>query len=363
MVQVRRITESEAKRLQRIIRRGGGSQSVVTWRRAMVVLASAQGQKVSVIARMVQTSEDRVREMIRNFNEDGMDSLHPKWSEGRPSTFTPKVRARIIRIAIQRPEKFGLPFTAWSLAKLRDYLIKRRVVKSISKERLRQLLAEEQITFQRTKSWKESPDPEKEEKLARIEEVCSRHPDRVVAFDELGPLNIQPTPGVCWAPQGKAQRIPANYRRLQGVRHFLGCYLYAEDELFGKIVPKKGADTTVQALQMIRERFSDGKQIYVILDNIPYHKKDTVKDWAAENGIELCFTPTYASWANPIECHFGAIRHFVLKNCNYLNHRALSARLLAHVRWRNANRRDPKLLAIQRRERQKIRCERKTKAA
>lgn len=78
------------------------------------------GPKVSVIAKLVQTSEDRVREMIHIFNEAGMDSLFPRWSEGRPATFTPKVRARICRIARARPAKFGLPFTTWSLDKLRD---------------------------------------------------------------------------------------------------------------------------------------------------------------------------------------------------------------------------------------------------
>ena len=119
MVRVRELSENEAKRLQRIVRRG--AKDIVTWRQATVVLASAQGQKVSVIAKLVQTSEDRVREMIRNFNEAGMDSLFPKWSEGRPATFTPKVRARICRIARARPAKFGLPFTTWSLDKLRDY--------------------------------------------------------------------------------------------------------------------------------------------------------------------------------------------------------------------------------------------------
>ena len=35
----------------------------------MVVLASAGGNDVTAIARLVQTSEDRVREMIRRFNE------------------------------------------------------------------------------------------------------------------------------------------------------------------------------------------------------------------------------------------------------------------------------------------------------
>jgi transposase len=74
----------------------------------------------------------------------------------------------------------------------------------------------------------------------------------------------------------------------------------------------------------------------VILDNLNHHKGMDIRQWADENNVELLFTPTYASCANPIECHLGAIRHFVLKNCNYPTHRALAARLYAYLRWRNA---------------------------
>jgi hypothetical protein len=52
-----------------------------------------------------------------------------------------------------------LPFTCWSLSKLREQLIDRRVVEAISLERLRQILREFGITFQRTKTFKLSPDP------------------------------------------------------------------------------------------------------------------------------------------------------------------------------------------------------------
>lgn len=41
--------------------------------------------------------------------------------------------------------------------------------------------------------------PAKEAKLDRIEEVISKFPDRVFAFDEFGPLAIHPVGGCCWA--------------------------------------------------------------------------------------------------------------------------------------------------------------------
>jgi transposase len=74
--------DDEGARLLRIVRRGTGS--VVTWRRAQMVLLSAQGMPVVKIAEVSFTSADRVREVIHNFNADGLTSLYPKYSGGRP---------------------------------------------------------------------------------------------------------------------------------------------------------------------------------------------------------------------------------------------------------------------------------------
>jgi hypothetical protein len=79
------IDDGEGRRLVRIVRRDSGS--VVTWRRAQVVLLSAQEMNVAGIAKVAFTSEDRVRDVIRNFNADGFISFSPDclstWS-GRP---------------------------------------------------------------------------------------------------------------------------------------------------------------------------------------------------------------------------------------------------------------------------------------
>ena len=42
-----------------------------------MVLLSAQGMDVPAIAKVAFTSEDRVRDVIRNFNADGFGSLYP----------------------------------------------------------------------------------------------------------------------------------------------------------------------------------------------------------------------------------------------------------------------------------------------
>lgn len=359
-VKVRRLTDHEGRQLQQIVRRGGGKsqKSIVRWRRAMVVMASASGNTPPAIARLVATSEDRVREMIHRFNEKGLASLDPQWAGGRPRQITTDDEAFIVATATARPESLGQPFTRWSLRKLVAYLAdnERRVVK-IGRERLRQILGRNKVTFQRTKTWKESNDPDRDAKLDRIEQVTNTWPDRCFAFDEFGPLTIRPVGGSCWSPASKPQRVPANYHKLHGVRQFHGCYSIGDDTLWGVVRNQKSAANVLAALKTIRAARPDGEMVYVILDNLSAHKGPKIRDWAQRHRVELCFTPTYSSWANPIEPHFGPLREFVLNNSNHPNHIVLTRQLQAHLRWRNDNARHPDLLAAQRRERARVRAE------
>ncbi len=95
----------------------------------------------------------------------------------------------------------------------------------------------------------------------------------------------------------------------------------------------------------------------MITDNLSAHKGAKIRRWAWKNNVRLCFTPTNASWANPIEPHFGPLRQFSLADSNQLNHPVQTRELRRHLRWRNANARHPDVLAAQRRERARIRSE------
>ena len=208
-VRVREIDDDEGQRLVRIIRRGSGS--VVTWRRAQMVLLSAQGMDAPAIAKVAFTSEDRVRDVIRNFNADGFSSLYPKYKGGRPPKFTLGQRREIKKIATARPGDYDLAFSTWSLAKLAEFLVAEGVVDDISHEGLRILLREQGVTFQRLKTWKASKDTRYAEKKARVEhlyaiadrEITPKDGDPEIVFcvDEFGPLNLQSRPGRQWAPR------------------------------------------------------------------------------------------------------------------------------------------------------------------
>src|SRR3712207_8799303 len=144
-VQVRAISDDEGSRLLRIVRRSSGS--VVTWRRAQMVLLSAQGMEAAKIAEVTFTSADRVRDVLHNFNADGFDSLRPKYAGGRPPKFDLAPGQAIKKVALGRPADHGLPFPTWSLSKLADFLAREVVVDDIAHSARRGLPREQGGSF------------------------------------------------------------------------------------------------------------------------------------------------------------------------------------------------------------------------
>ncbi|MFJ8780503.1 helix-turn-helix domain-containing protein [Streptomyces sp. NPDC102476] len=94
------------------------------YRRAMMLLVSAGGNRVPVIAKLVQADEDTVRDVIHRFNEIGLACLDPRWARGRPRLRSPDDEDFVFQTATTRPTKLGQPFTRWSIRELVAYLRK-----------------------------------------------------------------------------------------------------------------------------------------------------------------------------------------------------------------------------------------------
>jgi transposase len=178
-VRARRLTDQEGQRLLQIVRRG--KHGPVRVRRAMIIMASASGTLVPAIARLVAADEDTVRDVIRAFNAKGLAALDPRWAGGRPRLISDGDIEVIVAAAGTRPENPVRLFTLWSLRKLAAYLAGCPGPVRIGREQLRQILHARGISFQRTRTWKESTDPDKDAKLDRIEHVTSAYPDRCFA--------------------------------------------------------------------------------------------------------------------------------------------------------------------------------------
>jgi transposase len=366
-LRVREIDDDEGRRLVRIVRRGTGS--VVTWRRAQMVLLSAQGMNVPAIARVAFTSDDRVRDVIRSFNADGFGSLYPRYRGGRALKFTLPQRREIKKIARSKPAGHGLPFSTWSLSKLAEFLVAEGVVDDISHEGLRALLGEEGVSFQRIKTWKTSRDPHYAAKKARVEHLYAiadgevppgaGEPEVIFCMDEFGPLNLQPRPGPHWAAvSGKSKepgraprpRMRATYTRTQGVRHLLAAYDLREDKLYGHIKPRKTRTRFLEFCRYIRSLYPAETRIAIVCDNYSPHLS-TAKDarvgaWAAASNVEIAYTPTNASWLNRIEAQFTALRYFALDGTDHPTHKEQASMIRRYIIWRNNHAYDERLRRI-----------------
>ncbi|HMK62887.1 MAG TPA: IS630 family transposase [Acidimicrobiales bacterium] len=342
----------------------------MTVRRAQVVDMSRRGYSAPEIAEALDATSDWVRGVIHDFNTIGLEALVPAWSGGRPRTITTEMRARIVEVVDSHPQELGEPYATWSLSTLRAYLLKTAAVRTISKERLRVILHEEGRATVATRSWKRSPDPDFCAKAARLRRLyrlaeTGRLDGVLVCFDEHGPVTPTPKHGRHWAPFRRPRRLPANYRKPHGVAFFFGCYDVGADQLFGRWFRRKGADYVMTTLRMIRARYHR-ERIWVVQDNLSSHWTKEVRALAFHLGIVLVSTPTYASWLNRIECHFGVMVKAVFAGSNYTDHDEIQAASSAWLRRRNAEARrdrDARRAARQARRRRRERARRPQAAA
>jgi transposase len=334
-------------------------------------LLSAQGMSVAQISKVAFTSPDRVRDVITNFNDDGFDSLTPRYAGGRPPTFTLPERQAIKKMALSRPVDHDLPFSTWSLAKLADFLVAEGVVDDISHEGLRVLLREEQVSFQVIKTWKQSNDPDFEAKKNRVLELYDiadgklepgvGDPTVVFCMDEFGPLNLLPRPGKQWAPvvrraekgstgSPRRRRRRATYERTLGVRHLLAALDLNRDRLYGHIKLNKNRTTFLAFCRYLRSLYGPDVRIAIVMDNFSPHlstkKDERVGEWAAANNVELAYVPTNASWLNRIECHFAPLRYFTLDGTDHRSHEEQNSMIRRYIAWRNRNKHDEVLRDI-----------------
>jgi hypothetical protein len=219
--------------------------------------------------------------------------------------------------------------TRWSLPRLADHLTEVGVVQ-ISPAHLGRVLADAGLSFQRTRTWKASPDPDYEPKAERILELRAAPPPNgghVIAFDQMGPISLRPTAGAGLGAQrttrASARDLPAPATDPLRVRR--------------RRCPRRPAPRVRQPRLHGPDPRPDPRPPMDLLDpGLPVGQPDPdIRRFAAANRIELVPTPTYASYLNPVECHFFPIQEFVVNNADYLDWDAFAWALARHVQNRN----------------------------
>jgi len=340
-IKARLLRPYERKKLRRLKRQHTNAVNV---RHARIILLSRGGVPNRRIAHEVDCSPQWVRTILHRFNAEGLSGItwYPFFqTRNTPRRFSSDVREQIGEIALSSPISL-IGMKQWSLAKLRDYLIEQEIVPSISVEWLRQLLHRLGIRLRRTKTWKESTDPDFGPKYRALRRLYHHRPvgGRRLCVDEFGPLYLQPRHGRCYACKGRrrVERIPANYDRDQGKRHFLVFYDLETDRLYGQFTWRKTAVQWLAFLKWVRSRYPSWQKLHIVADNYATHLTWQVRLWAWTHNIRFYWTPTNASWLNRIECHFTALKQFALKPSNHLSHQEQEEAIESYLTWYNRRR-------------------------
>lgn len=158
---VRKLSTQEKAELRKLLK----SADTRLYKRARTVwLSATQRLKAPEIANIVDLHLNKVRRYIRRFNQKGITGLYQKFSAGRPREINDKQRKQVIAALKSKPREFGLAFSNWSLRGLCQVVIKERIIKAISPEWMRRIIAEEGYSYKRSKRWITSPDPKYEVK-------------------------------------------------------------------------------------------------------------------------------------------------------------------------------------------------------
>lgn len=148
-------------------------------------------------------------------------------------------------------------------------------------------------------------------------------------------MELRPMHGVCWARKGHTQRIRATYSRKAGTEQLLAFYDVHDDVLTGTVHKRKTSEDILQAWKRLRYCYPHHERIFLIMDNLSSHWKNSLVQYAKDNRFTLVATPTYASWLNAIEAHFTPLKKFCITNSDDQSHLDRRKRIYRYLSIRN----------------------------
>jgi transposase len=155
---VRPLTADERTTLEARLRSSAG----FTVRRCQMLLASAEGQHTTSIARTLRCNDQTVRNAIHAFNQRGLAALQP--TSSRPhttqATFDARRRDQLRALLHQSPRTFGKDTSVWTLDLAAEVSFAQGITpRKVSGETIRAALAHLKVGWKRAKHWITSPDP------------------------------------------------------------------------------------------------------------------------------------------------------------------------------------------------------------
>lgn len=323
--------------------------------RASILLAYADGQTVSAIARLVRTNRPKVERCVDKALELGVQAaLEDLPRSGKPATISSEARAWVVALACRKPLELGYPHEMWTTTLLAEHV--RRYAEAAGYPALRRLargtvskiLTKSHVRPHKISYYLERRDPEFDVKMAQVllvyrQVVVLREggvpPDRqlvaILSYDEK--------PGIQAIGNTAPDRLPVPGthptlgRDHEYVRHGTVSLMAGIDLLTGRVhatvVDRHRSREFIAFLKEVDQAYPADTLIRIVLDNHSAHiSKETRAYLATKPGrFEFIFTPKHGSWLNIVESFFGKMAHTVLRGIRVRSTDELRSRILQWI--------------------------------
>jgi transposase len=288
----------------------------------MIIVLADQGENNVAIARRTGLHVRTVRTWRSRFAENSsIETLEDRPRSGRPARVGPEVRAELIKLACARPsgskEHKALLFReVWTYGALADALEEETGTR-ISESEIGRILRSNKLRPHRVRMWLHSPDPNFATKVRR---VCKLYCDPpagavVLCIDEKSILAREHKYAMRAAGPGWPGRREFEYIR-HGTCVLLAAFDVATGKVFGQVRLRRTANDLVMFMESVAAHY-EGREIYVIWDNLNIHHEGPTKRWSKFNErhgrFHFVYTPIHASWTNQVEIWFSILHRRVLK--------------------------------------------------
>ena len=321
------LSEGEREELERISRSHSAPHSVV--RRAQIVLASADGEANTAIARRLGITNPTICHWRKRWFEQGLVGLYGEARPGRPRTHDEERVAQLLRTVLDSKPTDGTHWTVRSAA----------AATGLSKTTVGRMLALFGVQPHRSKSFKLSTDPLFVDKVKDIVGLYLNPPDHAVVLcvDEKSQIQaLERTQPVLPLGLGYLEGVTHDY-----VRHGTTTLFAALDIANGQVLTQCRARHRHQEflgfLKLIEANVPPDLDAHLVVDNYAAHKHPKVRAWlAARPRFHIHYTPTYASWLNQVERWFALITERQIRRASFVSAKDLVEKINTFVQAYNA---------------------------
>jgi transposase len=314
------------EKLEAMVARPSSPQRLVL--RARIVLLAFRRWSNQAIAAELGTTVDTVRTWRGRYVRDGLPGLADRSRSGRPDTYGPDVRLRVVATATSLPPDGE---SQWSHRRIAEHLADT----GISASQVGRILADLDLKPHRVRGWLNRVDDERFwTQAAAVCDLYLRPPAGTVL------LSLDEKTGI----QAKSRRYPgqparrgrAARREFEYVRHGTVSLIAAMNVTTGEVltrdIARNDSATFISFLTELDQAIDPRLRIHLIMDNGSSHTSKATRAWlAAHPRISVTYTPKHASWLNMVELFFSVLTRRLLRRGEFTSRQDLADQITDFV--------------------------------